>query len=144
MFFPSCFGCWTSRIEATARAGRQAVCPGLEEMVSCLKRCGVEEYSALKNCQTRHQLACRESTAQSSTAESRRNDASCVIFCALHRSCFVHAGPFISVWDFVKSFNHDSRAMNEIRIIKVWFVPALAGYKQLFHEFDPWNDNINA
>ena len=60
--------------------------------------------------------------------------------------CIVHVllntGSSVSVWDFVKFSNHTSRTLNDIEIIKVWFVPWSAGYRQLSHEFDPRNDNI--
>ena len=44
--------------------------------------------------------------------------------------------------NFVKFSNHNSRTMNEIRTMEVQFVPRSSGYRQLFHKFEPWNNNI--
>ena len=54
----------------------------------------------------------------------------------------LNTGPSISIWDFVKFSDHNSKTLKEIIIIKVWFVLLSAGYRQISHKFDPRNDNI--
>ena len=44
----------------------------------------------------------------------------------------------------MKFFNQNSRTVNEIRIMKISFEPLSADYRQLFHEFHPGSDNIDA
>ena len=64
-------------------------------------------------------------------------------FCALYRLCFAEHRWFISVWGFVKFSNHNSRTLDEIGLIKVWFEPLSTDHRKLFHEFNPEYDNID-
>ena len=78
------------------------------------------------------QLACRESTA----LYSERGIVLEFVLCSVH--ALLNTGRSISVWDFVKFSNHNSRTLNEIRLIKVWCEPLLAGYRQLFNQCSRW------
>ena len=120
--------------------GRQAVCPGLKEMLVCLKRSGVVKSLALKSCQTRRKLVGRESAA---TVEAGKMMLLVWYFVRCIVYVLLNAGMSISVWDLVKFSNHNSRTLNDIRLIKVWFESLSTDYRQLSHKFDSRNDNVN-